>query len=224
MKFYTYPGSPGCRPIAMFIADHKMDVEQQIVDLMKREQYEPFFTAINPNNAVPVLEDGAFRLTESSAILKYLADLVDSPTYPKPLQARAQVNSVMDWANTGLYRAFGYNLCYPQVLPHVKWPDPAAQSLILTAGQTGSRKLLGVMNDHMLGKSHRWLCGDDLSIADYFTSGIISLGELIGCDFADWPHIRRWYDRMQSLPNWQSANAALYAWAGAISGPDYVHV
>lgn len=224
MKLYTYPGSPGCRPIAMFLADHKMDVEQQVVDLMKREQYEPSFTAINPNNAVPVLEDGAFRLTESSAILKYLADFVDSPTYPKPLQARARVNSVTDWANTGFYRAFGFNFCYPQVLPHVKWPDPTAQSLILASGQTGSRKLFGVMNDHMLGKSNHWLCGDELTIADYFTSGIVSLGELIGCDFADWPRVRRWYDRMQSLPNWQSANAPLYAWANAIKRPDYVRI
>ena len=43
----------------MFIADHGMEVEQQVVDLMAGEQYQPAFTAINPNNAVPVLEDGA---------------------------------------------------------------------------------------------------------------------------------------------------------------------
>src|SRR6516225_3736977 len=121
MKLYTYPASPICRPIAMLIADHGMEVEQRVVDLMAGEQNTPAFTAINPNNAVPVLKDGAFRLTECSAILKYLADVVGSPTYPKSLQARARVNSAMDWVNTGLYRAFGYNLCYPQVLPHMKW-------------------------------------------------------------------------------------------------------
>jgi len=137
----------------MFIADHGMEVEQQVVDLTAGEQYQPAFAAINPNNAVPVLEDGGFRLTECSAILKYLADVVDSSTYPKPLQARAQVNSAMEWINTGFYRAFGYNLCYPQVLPHGKWPDPTAQSLALSAGRAGSRKLLGVMNDHMLGQA-----------------------------------------------------------------------
>ena len=101
MKLYTYPASPVCRPIAMFIADHGMEIEQQVIDLMTGEQNQPAFAAINPNNAVPVLEDGAFRLTECSAILKYLADVVDSPTYPKPLQARARVNSAMDWVNTG---------------------------------------------------------------------------------------------------------------------------
>ena len=73
MKLYTYPASPICRPIAMLIADHGMEVEQQVVDLMAGEQNTPAFTAINPNNAVPVLEDGAFRLTECSALLKYLA-------------------------------------------------------------------------------------------------------------------------------------------------------
>ena len=224
MRLYTYPGSPVCRPIAMFIADHGMDVEQQTVDLLAGEQYQPAYAAINPNNAVPVLEDGTFRLTESSAILKYLADLVDSATYPKPLQARARVNSAMDWVNTGFYRSFGYSLCYPQVLPHVKSPDPTAQSLTLAAGQAASRKLLGVMNDHMLGAEKVWLCGDSLTIADYFASGILSLGELIACDFSPWPNVAHWYTRMQDLPNWRSANAGLYAWADAIKGPDYVRV
>ena len=77
----------------MFIADHGVKVEQQVIDLMAGEQNTPVFAAINPNNAVPVLEDGSFRLTECSAILKYLADLVDSPTYPRALQPRARVNS-----------------------------------------------------------------------------------------------------------------------------------
>jgi len=38
MKLYTFPASPGCRPIAMFIADHKMEVEQQVVDLMSGDR------------------------------------------------------------------------------------------------------------------------------------------------------------------------------------------
>ena len=224
MKLYTFPGSPVCRPIAMFVADHKLQVEEQIVDLMTGEQYQPAFSGINPNNAVPVLEDGAFRLMESSAILKYLADVADSPAYPKPLQARARVNAAMDWANTGFYRSFGYSLVYPQVLDTMKLPDPAAQNLLLTAGQAGSQRLLGIMNDHLLGASNSWLCGASLSIADYFTSGILSLGELIDCDFSAWPNVRRWYQRMQGLPNWQSANAALYGWASFTKGRDYVRV
>jgi glutathione S-transferase len=224
MKLYTFPGSPVCRPIAMFIADHGLAVEEQVVDLMTGEQYQPAFAAINPNNAVPVLEDGTFRLMESSAILKYLADVADSPAYPKPLQARARVNAAMDWANTGLYRSFGYSLVYPQVLDTMKLPDPAAQTLLLSTGQAGTRRLLGIMNDHTLGAANSWLCGDSLSIADYLTSGILSLGELTGCDFSAWPNVHRWYARVRELPNWQSANAALYGWAEFTKGGDYLRV
>ena len=224
MKLYTFPASPGCRPIAMFIADQGLKVEEQIVDLMNGEQYGPAFTAINPNNQVPVLEDGDFRLTECSAILKYLADVANSPAYPKDLKARARVNATMDWINTSLYPAFGHNLCYPQVLAHVKWEDPAAQSLVLSKGQTRSRKLLDVMNTSMLGETNPYLCGDKLSIADYMAAGILSLGELTACDFSPWPNVQRWYRRMEAMPNWQSANAPLYAWAKATQGQDYVRV
>ncbi|MFT5180133.1 MAG: glutathione S-transferase [Alphaproteobacteria bacterium] len=73
LKLYQSPVSTTCRPIMMFIADEGLDVEQQIVDIMSGEHYGEAFTKINPNNFVPVLEDGDFRLMESSAILKYLA-------------------------------------------------------------------------------------------------------------------------------------------------------
>ena len=224
MIFYTWTGSPVCRPIQMFIADHKMKVKQRFVDLLTGEQSLPAYTSINPNAAVPVLDDGSFRLTESSAILKYLADVARSPAYPKALRARAQVNAVMDWANTGLYRTFGYGFCYPQVLESLKWPDPNTQSQVLAAGQSGSKRLLGVMNDHLLGGRWPWLCGDRITIADYFASGILSLGELTGCQFAEWPRVQRWYKRMQDLPNWQSSNAALYDWVNAVKGPDYLRL
>jgi len=63
-----------------------------------------------------------------------------------------------------------------------------------------------------------------LSIADYQASGIISLGELTGCDFSAWPNVERWYRRMEAMPNWQKANAPLYDWAKFTKGPEYVRV
>jgi glutathione S-transferase len=80
------------------------------------------------------------------------------------------------------------------------------------------------MNDSMLGGKNDFLCGNALTIADYQAAGILSLGELTGCDFSPWPHVQRWYQRMEALPNWQSANAPLYAWAQHTKGPEYVRV
>ena len=89
----------------------------QIVDLFTGEQYQSPFEKINPSHQVPVLEDGDFRLTESSAILKYLADKAGSPAYPKDPRQRARVNERMDWFNTGFYRDFSYGFLYPQIFP-----------------------------------------------------------------------------------------------------------
>ena len=93
-------------------------MDEELVDLMTGAHMQPPYAAINPNCLVPMLEDGDLKLTESSAILKYLADKIGSPAYPKDLKQRAKVNEMMDWINTNFYRDWGYNLCYPQLFPH----------------------------------------------------------------------------------------------------------
>ena len=108
MKLYYHPVSTTSRPVVLFAAESGIDLDLEIVDLFTGAQYQPEFEAINPSHQVPVLEDGDFRLTESSAILKYLADKIGSPAYPKDLRKRARVNERMDWFNTGFYRDFSY--------------------------------------------------------------------------------------------------------------------
>lgn len=208
----------------MFIADEGLDVEQQIVDIMAGEHFGEAFTRINPSSFVPVLEDGDFHLIESSAILKYLAEQSGSATYPADPKDRARVNETMDWFNTNFYRTFGYGMVYPQILDYCRIQDDAAQKLQVALGKTQAERFLKVLNDHILGKGAPWLCGETITIADYLASGMVSVGELIGCTFSAYPNIVAWYDRIKALPNWQSANAGLYEWAKFVQGPDYVTV
>src|SRR5215472_9392249 len=104
MKLYYHPVSTTSRPVLLFAAESNIPLDLQVVDLFTGEQYQSAYSAINPSHQVPVLEDGDFRLTESSAILKYLAEKVGSPAYPKDLKARAKVNEMMDWVNTQVCR------------------------------------------------------------------------------------------------------------------------
>jgi len=224
MKLYMHPVSTTCRPVMQFIADNNIAVEMQPVDILKGEQYGEGYSKINPNHLVPMLEDGDFRLTESATILRYLADKIGSPAYPKDPKARARVNEVMDWVNTGFYRAFGYGLCYGQLMEPYKLTEPAAQALALGVAKSGAQRYLRVLDQHLLGPNKRYLCGDTITIADYLASGIVSLGEVIGCNFAEYPNVARWYDRMKSLPNWEKANGAVQHWAQMARGPDYVRV
>ena len=224
LKLYQHPVSTTSRPLLMFIADNGLEVELQTVDILAGEQYGEAFTRINPNNCVPVLEDGEFRLTESSAILKFLAERSGSSAYPVDAKTRARVNETMDWFNTGFYRAFGYGLVYPQILDDCKLPDETAQKLQVAAGKVQAERCLKVLDEHMLGHGAPWLCGDTITIADYFASGMVSMGELIGCTFTAYPHIVGWYDRLKATPNWQTANGGLYEWVKNTRGPDYLTV
>ena len=74
MKLYMHPVSTTSRPVMQFITDNDIPADMQVVDILKGEHYEPAYSKINPNHLIPMLEDGDFRLTESAAILVYLAE------------------------------------------------------------------------------------------------------------------------------------------------------
>jgi len=216
MKLYMHPVSMTSRPVRLFIAESGIAVEEQMVDLMTGEHYQEPFVSINPNRLVPVLEDGDFRLTESSAILKYLADKTDSPAYPKDLKQRARVNEMMDWFNTNFYRDFGYGLAYPQVFPNHKRPTDEVQAATIAWAKERVQGTLQVLNDHLIGPDKSYLCGDQITIADYFGVCLLTLGEVIRCDFSAYPNIERWLAKMKALPSWGAVNEALYGLAEAV--------
>jgi glutathione S-transferase len=216
MKLYFHPASTTSRPIMLLAAEAAIPLEQQVVDLFTGEHYQPPFEAINPNHLVPVLEDGSFRLTESSAILKYLADKVDSPLYPKDLQQRARVNERMDWINTQLCRDFAYGFIYPQIFPMHKRRSEEAHQATLAWGKERAAGWLKVLNDHILGPDNAYLCGAQISIADYYGASFVALGEITGSDFAAYPNVRRWLDRMKQLKSWKKVNEVIDGYAASL--------
>ena len=224
MKLYMHPVSTVCRPVLLFAADENIVLENVTVDILAGDQYDEDFLKINPSHAVPVLEDGDLRIGEASAILKYLADKKGSAAYPADLKQRARINALMDWFNTGFYRTFGYDLCYKQLLDPYKLPDANAQRLAVAAGEAGARHYLDILDKHMLGQGNTYLAGKEITLADYFASGIVSLGDVIGCTLADWPNVQRWYETMKARPNWEAANGALAYWAEGVKRTDFVHV
>lgn len=216
LRLYYHPISTTCRPIMLFAAEHGLALDYQMVDLFAGEQFDPSYRIINPNQAVPVLEHGAFRLTESSAILKYLADHVGSPCYPSGARERARVNEVMDWFNTGLSRELAYGVAYPQVLPHYRRDSAEAQAATLAWSQPRASRLLSILDEWMLGPNKRFVLGDQITLADYLGLGLVTLGEVAGMDYTSWPNLRRWLRAMQSRPAYASTHAAFHDAMGPV--------
>lgn len=223
LKLYMHPVSTVSRPVRLFIAEKKLPVTEQLVDLMTGEHMQPAYAAINPSKAVPALEDGDFRISESSAILKYLAARFDCPEYPKDLKERARVDSVMDWINTGFYKDFGYGLLYPQIFPHHKRPTDDQQNGTIAWGKDKAKAWLSILDKDILGKND-YLANNRISIADYFGVCILTAGELVGCTFEGYPNVQRWVGNMKKLGSWGSINEVMYGFAGSMAGKAFERV
>ena len=99
---------------------------------------------------MPVLEDGDFRLTESSAILKYLADKTGSPAYPKdPQQARARQRADGLVQHRVSIATFRYGFVYPQIFPFMKRPDDVVQAGTLAYGKEKALGWLKVLDQNL---------------------------------------------------------------------------
>jgi glutathione S-transferase len=223
MKLHFHPVSTSSRPVVLFCAESKIPVELVVVDLMTGAHCKEPFLSLNPSAQVPVLEDDGFVLTESSAILKYLADKSESPAYPKDLRARARVNERMDWFNTNHYREWGYHLIYPQVFPHHVRKPESGQQCTVEWGREKSEGWLKILDAHVLGKN-AYLCGDRITIADYFGAEILSAGDLIGVSFKRFPNVERWMAAMRALPSWKKVNEAADGFAASLREKTFVTI
>jgi glutathione S-transferase len=224
MKLHFHPVSTASRPVVLFLAEANVAYDPVIVDLMTGEHMKPPYTDRNPSALVPMLEDDGFFLTESSAILKYVADKVGSPAYPKDLKARARVNEMMDWFNTQHYREWGYHLIYPQVFAHHLRKPEEAQKSTVEWGKEKSEKWLAILDKNVLGKGNKFLCGNEITIADYFGAEILAAGDLIGVSFKRFPNVDKWMATMRALPSWKKVNEASDGFAASLKGKPFVTI
>jgi glutathione S-transferase len=221
VQLYGDKGSTTTRAVLLFCRERGLPVELVPVSLMEGAHHKEPFVALNPNRLVPVLKEDDFVLTESAAILRYLADRFEAPEYPKDLRGRARVNERMDWINTSFYREFGYHLCYPQLFSHhMRKPDEVNQGT-LRWGSEKAAQALAVLDGHWLG-GNRYLCGERITIADHFGAALMSAGELIGVDLSRYRNVSRWMASMKSLKAWKEVFDVHEGFAASLRGKSFV--
>lgn len=204
MKLYCDPLSTSSRPVMMFVADFDLDVDLSIVNLFENENQTPEFLALNPLGTVPVLVDGDFVLTESVAILKYLALQFHLPAYPAEQPAQIRV----DEATARFVTAFDAYHClfgtYPRMLPQMAWMAETTKAEMAAIGAHGSQRYLSVLN-RQLADHGPYVCGNEVSIADYVGLAKVTLADFVAFDFSPYPAVQAWIDRMQGRKGWAAA-------------------
>ncbi|TMW68049.1 hypothetical protein Poli38472_007721 [Pythium oligandrum] len=98
-QIYAFPLSEPARAVIWLckINNHELDVKN--VNLIKYEtKSEAFKTQVSPIGKIPVLKDSQFTLTESHAIMIYLAEKYGwERWYPQDPKVRARILECMNW-------------------------------------------------------------------------------------------------------------------------------
>lgn len=222
MKLYFHPVSTTSRIVSLFAMEECIPLDYEVVDILSGAHLSGTYPTVNLKRLIPTLEDASFRLTESAAILRYLANKTGSATYPTEPKQRARVDEMIDYLNSDFYRDWGYNLIYPQLFPNQKRSNDMAQENAVRWGQAKVRSGLDHL-DSVLAR-HKHLAGEERTIADYFGAGILSAGELIRVDLSGYPNLKRWYDSMRALPSWAKVTDALEEFKRMLKDQSFVSI
>ena len=134
------------------------------VNLQAGEHKRPEFLALNPAGKVPVLVDGDLVLTESAAIVLYLAEKYpEKKLMPTRLEQRAQVYRWVMFAMTELeqplWRMAKHRFLYPENKRLPQDIDLAREDFTAMAA---------VLDRHMAGR--QYIVGDHITAADCVTA------------------------------------------------------
>lgn len=167
-----------------------LGLPHRLVDGSAPVRKSPEFLALNPLGQVPVLQDGDLVLSDSNAILMYLAKRYapGSTWWPDEPIAAAQVQRWLSIA-AGEMR-FG-----PAAARVIKlWNGPGS----LADAQALGARLLAFMDVHLTGRA--FLATEHPTIADISGYPYIARAPEGGISLEPFPHVRAWLARVEALP------------------------
>lgn len=200
MKLYMNPLSPNVRRVQVTAAVLGLALEEKSMDFAKGEHKAPEYLALNPNGAIPTLVDGDLVLTESRAIMQYLASKKpESGLLPKDEAARADVTRWQFWdavhfsANIG---TISFQRVFKQMMG-MGDPDAAKVEEALV----NFRRYAAVLDKRLAGRTY--VVGDQLTLADLTLASSLMYAKQADIPLAEFPNIQAWFSRITELDAWK---------------------
>lgn len=190
MKLYYLPGA--C-PLATHIALNWANIPYELQAVSREEIKQPAFLAMNPMGAVPVLVDGDLTLTQSAAILEYVAETrPEAGLLPDTAQGRAEVRRWLGLVNADIHRTFG-NLF--GVAGLISTPEGQQELAEKTAAKL--RNIFTIVDRQLEGKE--WVAGAR-SIVDPYLYTVMRWAKAKDVDLSGLKNLEAFYARMEADP------------------------
>lgn len=204
MKLYHNPLSPNVRRVRLTAAVLGITLEEHQLDFAKGEHKSPEFLAKNPNGAVPTLVDGDFALSESRAIMQYLASKKpESGLLPRDEMARADVTRWQFWDASHFSPPLG-TIAFEKLLKGMMGLGEPNEAKI-TEALTNFRRFAAVLDARLAGR--QYLVGNALTVADLTVASSLMYAKQSGVPVAEFPNVEAWFGRISALDGWKQTGA-----------------
>lgn len=200
MKIYGFPVSPFVRKV-MVVAAEK-GIASEIVPANPMQPDEEFLAA-SPYRKIPAIDDGGFKLADSSAIATYIEAKHPEPALlPADPEARARAVWFDEVADTVVMPAGAPMMINRFLKPRI-FGQEGDEAAALDSEEAVTQKLAYL--EETLGEAG-WLDGEfslgDISVACVLRSFAYAGWEL---DAGKFPKVAAWYGRVQERDGWKKA-------------------
>lgn len=195
IEVYSW-ATPNGHKVHIMLEELGLPYRVTAVDIGAGDQFKPDFLAISPNNKIPAIvdpdgPDGApISLFESGAILMYLAGKTGQ-LLPAGTTERYEV---LQWL---MFQMGSIGPMLGQA-HHFRIYAPEKIEYAINRYTNEAKRLYGVL-DKRLAKS-RYVAGKDYSIADIAVFPWLRSWKNQGIDWADFPHLKGWFDEICARP------------------------
>ena len=171
------------------------------INIGQGDQFQPDFLRISPNNKIPALVDPhgpdgkPINVFESGAILVYLASKTGK-FLPRSDRAKFEVLQWLMFQMGGVGPMLGQN-------HHFRLYAPEKIEYAINRYTNEAKRLYGVMDKQLA--SNKFIAGKTYSIADMAIFPWLRNWQNQGIDFADYPHLKQWFDQIAARPAVQRA-------------------
>ena len=197
MKLYYFE-TPNPRKAVTVAQYLEAPVEYIRVDLLKDEQKDPEFIAINPNGKVPTLTDGDKVVWESNAIICYLARKEASDLWPRD-ELQIDIVQWLSWDSAHFSRHANSLMWENVIKPAFGMGDPDPATIEEATGFF--RQFAAVLDQHL--QHHKYVVGNTLSVADFAVSSTLPLKDIAKLPLDGFDAIERWRQMMNDIPAWR---------------------
>ncbi|XP_077895000.1 glutathione S-transferase theta-2B-like [Ictidomys tridecemlineatus] len=212
LELYLDLLSQPCRAVFIFAKKNGIPFQLRTVHILKGQNCSKEFLQINSLQKVPVLKDGDFILTESSAILIYLSCKyqVADHWYPSDLQTRSQIQEYLGWHADNIRSIFGVTLWIRVLAPLIGIQVPEEK---VNRNRTYMDHALQQLESKFLGDKP-FLVGQQVSLADLMLLEELIQPVAVGYDvFVGRPRLAAWRGRIEAFLDtelWQEAHGPIF--------------